>query len=447
MKKQTLAVLSISLLLFLSVRSAEGSDPQAPPRFSDISEMAQLHFSKGVYRFPNGRYEITSSITFADPVVFEKGAVFDLADGVTITFDSTFESAIDHVFTGDGTVAGLRRLHPEWFGAVGDGVVDDTIAIQKTIDTTLPDTGFGTVATGVGTTIVLTRSYLVSSLTVASTYVTIHSETAWLIAKKKGNYPHLLKFTHHFNRITGTLYIEGNYNLGYDCIINVDARHFLSNNVTIWRASLPWLIGNSSWATSGIPGDAERGQSENVINGGATVHCLRGVEAVGMNTIVSFANVLLYSYPWTLPKEDPRKAAWESGDTTLVRSIGSAIFFTGGALANFTNKIPLLEVQPIRCTKPNYFSNYGRKPGGGESFCRSKSKQDTYSGPSGKQSRTKSGQPGAVQLWWIHVRRQDAYQHGSYVHGFYYNQQLQLSWHQPQVALCKDRQPTGKNFH
>ncbi|NLE28459.1 MAG: hypothetical protein GX629_02170, partial [Phycisphaerae bacterium] len=320
--------------------------------------MFQTHYSEGAYRFAKGRYSFTSNIIFDKPVILDEGALFDISEGITVTFGSAFTAGTGQVFTGKGHVRGLKKLMPEWFGAIGDGITDDTRAIQKTLDC-CEDRGYSMGSAGTGNVVVLTGSYLVSSLDVKSTYVTIHSENAWLIAQSTGSYPYLLKFTRHFCRITGTLFIEGNYNLGYECMINVNTRHFIAHNVTIWRASLGWLFGNRSWATSGIPGDAEKGDSEIEIIGGATVHCLRGVEIVGANTIVVFSNALIYSYPWTLPKEDPRKAAWESADSTLVRCIGSLVYFTGGGLANFSSKIPLIEVQPIRCTKPQYFSNYG----------------------------------------------------------------------------------------
>lgn len=326
---------------------------------SNKAEAPQMLEPKdGQTHFTRGTYSVTKDLTFTEPVVVDDGARFEIANGVTVSFKNRFTAGTGHLFSGAGKVAGLKQLSPEWFGAVGDGVADDTQAIQKALDC-CKDNGFGLGSAGTGNVIVLTRSYLVSELVVEAAYVNIHSENAWLIAKSTGKFPYLLKIDRHFCSITGMLNIEGNYNLDYDCMINVNSRHFTAYNVIILRASLGWLFGDRKWATSGTPGAGEKGDSEIEIFGGATVHCLRGVEAVGGNTIILFNNALIYSYPWTLPDGDPRKKAWESADSTLVRSIGAFIYFTGGALANFTTKIPLVEVQPIKCTQPEYYSGYG----------------------------------------------------------------------------------------
>ncbi len=307
-----------------------------------------------IIRFAAGEYPIVQNTTFNDAVVFEPGAHLNIQAGAVVKFEKGFTAGEWCIFGGKGTIANVKKLIPEWFGATGDGIADDTEALQRTFNS-CKEPGFGPG----GNYILLTRTYLVGSLNINTSGLTINAENAWLIAKASGQYPHLLRFTKSFCKITGNLTIDGNYNLGYDCIINVNSRHFISNNVVIWRASLPWLFGNRQWATSGIPGDAEKGDSEIEIIGGATAHCLRGAEAVGANTIALFSSALIYSYPWTLPKGDPRKAAWEAADSTLVRCIGGLVYFTGGGLANFSNKVPLIEVQPIRCTKPQYYSTYG----------------------------------------------------------------------------------------
>ncbi len=309
-------------------------------------------------RLAKGRHPVAADMSFAGPVIAEEGAVLDIAEGVTLTFRNGLTAGRTRVFSGRGSVRGLSRLRPEWFGAAGDGVTDDTEALQKTFDS-CEDRGFGPGSAGAGTVVELSGACRVSSVTVHSTCVTLHGENAWLVAMETGSYPYLLRFTHHFCRITGGLSIEGNYNLGYGCMIQVNTRHFTSHDVVIWRAGLGWLFGNRDWAAGAVPGQAELGDSEILIFGGATVHCLRGVEAVGANTIVLFSNALIYSYPWTLPQTDPRKAAWEAADATLVRCIGSLVYFTGGGLVNFSFQHPLIEVQPIRCTKPEYDSGYG----------------------------------------------------------------------------------------
>jgi len=188
----------------------------------------------------------------------------------------------------------------------------------------------------------------------------IHSENAWLVARP-GKADYLLRFapSAHSSTITGDLFIDMDYNLDYRCAIQVNARHFTAHNVFMWRAALGWLIGDPSWASSGVPGDAERGDSEIEIFGSSTAHCLRAVEAVGANTIVKFTGCLLYSYPWTLREGDPRKAAWEAADCTTIRAIGALIYIDSGAIANF-NTIPIIDAQPIATTSKEYFREYGK---------------------------------------------------------------------------------------
>lgn len=308
----------------------------------------------------SGTQKITANTTFEQHVVFKEGAVLDIAKGVTVTFRKGFTADDRQIFAGEGRLSGVKQLTPEWFGAVGDGEADDTVAIQRALDS-FDDYGFGPGggANKSSNVLLLRNKYRVSSLNADTTCLNIRCENAWLIAQETGNYPYLIRFTRQFCTVTGNLSVEGNYNLGYDCLINVNSRYFVANNIVIWRAALAWRFGSMEWATSNEPGKSELGDSEVLIQNCTTAHCLRAVEAIGSNTIICIADSLMYSYPWTLPEGDPRKQAWENADLTLVRSYSALIYFTGGQLANFNPNVPLCEVRPLRNTQEQYYSNYG----------------------------------------------------------------------------------------
>ncbi|MBI2299267.1 MAG: hypothetical protein HYU66_10060 [Armatimonadetes bacterium] len=283
-------------------------------------------------------------------LVVPRGGLVSLgADPLLV--EGTLSAGRYAIFSPAGTVTGLKDPCPEWFGAGGLGATDDTAAVQRAIDS---------VGDRAGSRLILGGRYAVTSLLVNRFGFTIESENAWLVARP-GPSDYLLRFAPgaHSSTITGNLFIDLDYNLGYGCAINVNARHFTAHNVNMWRCPLGWLIGDPKWATSGIPGDAERGDSEIEIIGGSTAHCLRAVEAVGANTIVKFTGALLYSFPWSLRDGDPRKAAWEAADCTAIRAIGALIYIDSGAIANF-NTIPLIDVQPIATTNKEYFSEYGK---------------------------------------------------------------------------------------
>ncbi|MBF8303523.1 MAG: repeat-associated core domain protein, partial [Candidatus Dadabacteria bacterium] len=84
----------------------------------------------------SGTYRITSNITVNSNVtlVFQNGAKL-LPEWVTITINGPIIAGLYQIFTGSGDIRlnsfAANMVVPQWFGAVGDGVAIDTVALRK----------------------------------------------------------------------------------------------------------------------------------------------------------------------------------------------------------------------------------------------------------------------------------------------------------------------------
>ena len=78
----------------------------------------------------SGDTTITSNIH----LIVEKEGLITIGAGKTLTINGQFEAGDYQVFSGSGTVAGLKHSNPMWFGAVGNGSTNDSTAFTSSIN-------------------------------------------------------------------------------------------------------------------------------------------------------------------------------------------------------------------------------------------------------------------------------------------------------------------------
>jgi hypothetical protein len=93
----------------------------------------------GSIYFPPGTYSIPANLTLAVGVHFAPGAMVSVAATKVLTLNGTIGGVSQQIFAGAGTVAigkgFVPFVYPQWWGAVGNTVHDDTSAIQAAIST------------------------------------------------------------------------------------------------------------------------------------------------------------------------------------------------------------------------------------------------------------------------------------------------------------------------
>lgn len=92
-----------------------------------------------IQQFPAGIHQIMDDRVYTSAVVIDPGAVLEIAVGRTVTFEGPLTADISRHFSGSGRVVftpscPLEKVYPQWWGAVGDGIVECAPAIQAAID-------------------------------------------------------------------------------------------------------------------------------------------------------------------------------------------------------------------------------------------------------------------------------------------------------------------------
>lgn len=168
---------------------------------------------------------------------------------------------------------------------------------------------------------------------------------------------HLIKFN-NFSRVYN-LTIDANYATNYDTMVWCRGRYMDFFAPEVWTAKCAFTFGDPLW--EGDPVAGILGDSEITIHGGATNWCITSARLFGQNTIVQWTGGhQAYSFKWTLPEGDPRKAAWEAQVEHTFINVGAVAYLTGcftgnfsGQAANFLSKIQIAD-------SPAYKNVYGR---------------------------------------------------------------------------------------
>jgi hypothetical protein len=206
------------------------------------------------------------------------------------------------------------------FGATGDGVTDDTAAIQAALDIVGPKT-----------VVIPAGEYLITSLEVTEQFTTIQSDTATLLLSPTGAQTHALKLSTNFLTITGSLIFDGGLNSNYDSTLWIKGGYGRYDNITFRRCKLAIRIGEN--------GVNQVSLSEMFFNKCVTNQCRNGLEMYGLFTVGSFTDCVLVG------GED---AAWNGQDVTTVKNFGGRIYAENSYFYGAeTDDYPIFELNQV----------------------------------------------------------------------------------------------------
>jgi hypothetical protein len=128
----------------LNVKDISATGDGQTDDFNALQQAVLKAGATGTLYFPAGTYRVGSTFTISCACIFAFGAVLEPDSGVTVTLAgpvttmpnaSIVATGIAGTVAITGSVNGGTELNVRTFGAVGDGVTDDSVAIQNAVNT------------------------------------------------------------------------------------------------------------------------------------------------------------------------------------------------------------------------------------------------------------------------------------------------------------------------
>jgi len=203
------------------------------------------------------------------------------------------------------------------FGAVGDGVTNDTAAIQAALN-----------IAGRKTVYIPTGIYLIDSLEVTIQFTSIQADTATLLLNPVGAKTHALKLSTNFLTITGCLIFDGALNSNYDSTLWIKGGYGRYDNITFRECKLAIRIGETGVNQFSL---SEMFFSKCVTNG-----CRNAVEMYGLFSVANFTDCILIGN---------ENVAWAGQDGTSIKNFGGRMFIENSYLYGGSSLTqPVIEV-------------------------------------------------------------------------------------------------------
>src|SRR5262249_42208557 len=114
-------------------RSEEGPQTFTSDPFTNVTRNVTVYLPVGTI-VSNVSVTIPSNVT----IVFSQGSIISMNAGRTLAINGNIEAPLTQIFAGAGSVLfGTQgvSINPKWWGAVGNGIADDTMPIQTALST------------------------------------------------------------------------------------------------------------------------------------------------------------------------------------------------------------------------------------------------------------------------------------------------------------------------